>query len=89
MQRKTRPPIRARFGVLTGKNGRGASTTHEVEVAMLSLSRFSSCAIGEQLSISFETVRAHKKHRYAKLGVGSQSALLALFDDPARAGESA
>jgi len=53
------------------------------------LSRFSSRAIGEQLSISFETVRAHKKHRYAKLGVGSQSALLALFDDPARAGESA
>ncbi|WP_175831395.1 response regulator transcription factor [Burkholderia cepacia] len=83
------PDPHARFGVLTGKNGRGALTTREVEVAMLSLSGFSSRAIAEKLSISFETVRAHKKHIYAKLGVGSQSELFALFYDPARASESA
>ena len=82
------PDPHARFGTLTGKSGRGALTTREIEVAMLSLSGFSSRAIGEKLSISFETVRAHKKHIYAKLGVGSQSELFALFYDPARAGES-
>jgi len=63
--------------------------TSEIEVAMLSLSGFSPCAIGEKLSISFETVRAHKKHIYAKLGVGSQSELFAMFYDRGRTGESA
>jgi DNA-binding CsgD family transcriptional regulator len=79
----------ARFGMLTGKNGRGALTTREIEVAMLSLSGFSSRAIGEKLSISFETVRAHKKHIYAKLGVGSQSELFAMFYDRGRTDERA
>ena len=83
------PDPQARFGMLTGKSGRGALTTREIEVAMLSLSGFSSRAIGEKLSISFETVRAHKKHIYAKLGVGSQSELFAMFYDRGRSGESA
>nr|WP_230960328.1 helix-turn-helix transcriptional regulator [Burkholderia territorii] len=83
------PDPHARFGMLTGKNGRGALTTREIEVAMLSLSGFSSRAIGEKLSISFETVRAHKKHIYANLGVGSQSKLFALFYDRGRTGEAA
>ncbi|WP_193098420.1 response regulator transcription factor [Burkholderia sp. Z1] len=83
------PDLHARFGMLTGKNGRGALTTREIEVAMLSLSGYSSRAIGEKLSISFETVRAHKKHIYAKLGVGSQSELFAMFYDPGRTGEPA
>ncbi|BCZ77588.1 regulatory protein, luxR family [Paraburkholderia steynii] len=76
--------LHARFGMLTGKNGRGALTAREIEVAMLSLSGFSSRAIAEKLSISFETVRAHKKHIYAKLGVGSQSELFAMFYEPGR-----
>jgi len=48
----------------------------------LSLSGFSSRAIAEKLTISFETVRAHKKHIYSKLGIGSQSELFALFYEP-------
>jgi DNA-binding CsgD family transcriptional regulator len=62
-------------------------TAREIEVAMLSLSGFSSRAIAGKLSISFETVRAHKKHIYAKLGVGSQSELFAMFYEPGRAVE--
>jgi DNA-binding CsgD family transcriptional regulator len=72
----------ARFGALTEKSGRGALTAREIEVAMLSLSGFSSRAIAGKLTISFETVRAHKKHIYSKLGIGSQSELFALFYDP-------
>jgi len=72
----------ARFGMLTEKSGRGALTAREIEVAMLSLSGFSSRAIAEKLTISFETVRAHKKHIYSKLGIGSQSELFALFYEP-------
>ncbi|MEI5997774.1 helix-turn-helix transcriptional regulator [Paraburkholderia bengalensis] len=76
--------LHARFGMLTGKNGRAALTAREIEVAMLSLSGYSSRAIAEKLSISFETVRAHKKHIYAKLGVGSQSELFAMFYEPGK-----
>ena len=54
-------------------------TTREIEVVRLSLSGFSTRAIAERLTISFETVRAHKRHIYAKLGVSSQSELFALF----------
>jgi DNA-binding CsgD family transcriptional regulator len=54
-------------------------TAREIEVVRLSLSGFSTRAIAERLEISFETVRAHKKHIYAKLGVSSQSELFALF----------
>jgi len=35
----------------------------------------------------FETVRAHKKHIYAKLGAGSQSELFAMFYDRGRTDE--
>ncbi len=82
------PDPQARFGMLTDKSGRGALTTREIEVAMLSLSGFSSRAMAEKLSISFETVRAHRKHIYAKLGIGSQSELFALFYEPRKAGEA-
>ena len=57
-------------------------TAREIEVVRLSLSGFSTRAIAERLEISFETVRAHKKHIYAKLGVSSQSELFALFYEP-------
>jgi DNA-binding CsgD family transcriptional regulator len=79
------PDLPSRFGMLTGKGGRGALTNREIEVAMLSLSGFSSRAIAEKLQISFETVRVHKKHIYAKLGVSSQSELFAMFYEPVRA----
>jgi DNA-binding NarL/FixJ family response regulator len=51
---------------------------------MLLLSGFSSRMIAQKLSISFETVRARKKHIYAKWGVGSQLESFAMFNEPGR-----
>ncbi len=74
--------VTAGFREVPDKGAYGTLTVRETEVAMLSLSGFSSRAIAEKLAISFETVRAHKKHIYAKLGINSQSELFALFYDP-------
>ncbi|WP_321886535.1 response regulator transcription factor [Paraburkholderia bannensis] len=71
-----------RFEAVTQQNGRTPLTAREIEVVRQSLSGFSTRAIAERLEISFETVRAHKKHIYAKLGVSSQSELFALFYEP-------
>lgn len=73
------PSYAARFEQVAMTTGRAPLTAREVEVAMLTLSGFSTRAIAEKLSISFETVRAHKKHIYTKLNVNSQSELFALF----------
>ncbi|HEY1995501.1 helix-turn-helix transcriptional regulator [Paraburkholderia sp.] len=69
----------ARFAQVSQAGGRSPLTAREVEVAMLTLSGFSTRAIAGKLSISFETVRAHKKHIYTKLNINSQSELFALF----------
>jgi DNA-binding CsgD family transcriptional regulator len=58
----------------------GASlTARELEVGRLMLSGYSSKAIAQKLAISVETVRVHKKHIYAKLGINSQSELFSIF----------
>ena len=80
------PAYAARFAQVASAGGRAALTAREVEVAMLTLSGFSTRAIAEKLAISFETVRAHKKHIYTKLNVNSQSELFALFYDAGRQG---
>ncbi len=72
------------FERVVTQRGHTPLTAREVEVVRLSLSGFSTRAISERLTISFETVRAHKKHIYAKLGVSSQSELFALFYEPGR-----
>lgn len=54
-------------------------TSREVEIGQLMLSGFSSKNIAAKLQISVETVRAHKKHIYAKLEINSQSELFAIF----------
>jgi len=72
----------SRFDAVTQQSGRTPLTAREIEVVRQSLSGFSTRAIAERLEISFETVRAHKKHIYAKLGVSSQSELFALFYEP-------
>ncbi|MGZ8287942.1 MAG: response regulator transcription factor [Telluria sp.] len=54
-------------------------TTREVEVGQLMLSGFSAKSIASRLTISVETVKAHKKHIYAKLEINSQSELFAIF----------
>jgi DNA-binding CsgD family transcriptional regulator len=73
------PTYAERFAQVSQVGGRTPLTAREVEVAMLTLSGFSTRAIAEKLSISFETVRAHKKHIYTKLNINSQSELFALF----------
>ncbi|MCG5074325.1 helix-turn-helix transcriptional regulator [Paraburkholderia tagetis] len=72
----------SRFEAVARQSGRTPLTAREIEVVRQSLSGFSTRAIAERLEISFETVRAHKKHIYAKLGVSSQSELFALFYEP-------
>ncbi|MGF6771041.1 DNA-binding CsgD family transcriptional regulator [Paraburkholderia sp. GAS199] len=78
------PAYAARFEQVSSAGGRSPLTAREVEVAMLTLSGFSTRAIAEKLTISFETVRAHKKHIYTKLNVNSQSELFALFYEAGR-----
>jgi len=80
------PAYAARFEQVSSAGGRSSLTAREVEVAMLTLSGFSTRAIAEKLTISFETVRAHKKHIYTKLNVNSQSELFALFYETGRKG---
>lgn len=72
------------FERVVQQSGRSPLTAREIEVVRLGLSGFSTRAIAERLAISFETVRVHKKHIYAKLGVSSQSELFALFYEPGR-----
>jgi DNA-binding CsgD family transcriptional regulator len=78
----------SRIEAVTQQSGRVPLTAREVEVVRQSLSGFSTRAIAERLEISFETVRAHKKHIYAKLGVSSQSELFALFYEPLGPGQA-
>lgn len=54
-------------------------SSRELEISRLMLSGFSSKGIAQRLGISAETVKVHRKHLYAKLGVNSQSELFALF----------
>ena len=54
-------------------------TARELEIAHLILSGFSAKSISAKLAISAETVKVHKKHLYAKLGVASQSAMFSMF----------
>ncbi|MEG3116495.1 helix-turn-helix transcriptional regulator [Salinicola sp. 4072] len=60
-------------------DSRYALTEREREVSQLMLGGSSTKEIARRLAISIETVRAHKKHLYAKLGVSSQSELFSLF----------
>ncbi|KAA8997408.1 helix-turn-helix transcriptional regulator [Affinibrenneria salicis] len=65
---------------LCGQSAQFATLTErENEVMHLMLSGCSTKEISRRLAISIETVRAHKKHLYAKLKVKTQSALFALF----------
>ena len=68
-----------RFEQVSQHRGCAPLSAREVEVAILFLRGFSSRSIAAKLTISFETVRAHRKHVYSKLGVNSQSELFALF----------
>lgn len=61
------------------KFGKSTLTRREKQVVLLSMRGFSSKLIAKELEISPGTVRNHKKHIYAKLGVKSQAQIFALF----------
>ncbi|MGF6472793.1 DNA-binding NarL/FixJ family response regulator [Paraburkholderia youngii] len=69
-----------RFEQVAQQRGYTPLTAREIEVAVLFLRGFSARAIAARLTISFETVRVHRKHVYSKLNVRSQSELFSLFD---------
>ncbi len=54
-------------------------TGRELEIMQLLLSGFSSKGMAQKLHISPETVKAHRRHIYAKLGVKSHSELFAIY----------
>lgn len=68
-----------RFQQAAQQRGCVPLTAREVEVAILFLRGFSARAIAAKLTISFETVRAHRRHVYSKLGVNAQSELFSRF----------
>lgn len=59
--------------------GDGALTEREGEVAALTLQGHSATAIGKALGITAGTARIHRQNIYAKLRIGSQSALFDAF----------
>ncbi|MBU6448402.1 MAG: helix-turn-helix transcriptional regulator [Rhodospirillales bacterium] len=54
-------------------------TKREVEVALLLLAGHSTKGIANQIGISPETVKAHRRNLYDKLGVSTHAGLFALF----------
>jgi DNA-binding CsgD family transcriptional regulator len=54
-------------------------TKREVEVALLLLAGHSTKGIANQIGISPETVKAHRRNLYEKLGVSTHASLFALF----------
>jgi DNA-binding CsgD family transcriptional regulator len=57
------------------------ATARETEIAALILQGHSNISIGQELKISGETVKVHRKHLYAKLSISSQTELFLLFID--------
>ena len=56
-----------------------ALTSREAQVVNLILEGHSTKSLAAQLAISIETVRVHRRHIYAKLGVSSQAELFHWF----------
>jgi DNA-binding CsgD family transcriptional regulator len=59
--------------------GAALLTEREMAIARMVLRGNSSKAIAERLAISPETVKVHRRHLYAKLGISSQPELFSLF----------
>jgi len=61
--------------------GSSLLTEREVQVINRVLHGHSTRMVADRLNISIETVKLHRKHAYAKLGIGSQAELFHLFLD--------
>lgn len=59
--------------------GSGRLSQREAEIARLALRGFSSKAIAQQLTISPETVKVHRRNLYNKLGIASHAELFNSF----------
>ena len=73
--------LRAQLGTALESFGSSLLTEREVQVINLVLHGYSTRMVAEKLNISIETVKLHRKHSYAKLGVASQAELFYLFLD--------
>ncbi|WP_349371956.1 helix-turn-helix transcriptional regulator [Salinarimonas sp.] len=78
---ETRGRLAAHIDAAIDGFGSSALTAREAEVARCILRGRPSGAIAQALGISVATVKIHRRHLYAKLGVGSQSELFAAFLD--------
>ncbi|ERL53308.1 helix-turn-helix transcriptional regulator [Halomonas huangheensis] len=72
-------PWHPRSGEVQDTASQFGLTDREREVSQLMLGGSSTKEIARRLDISVETVRAHKKHLYAKLSINSQAELFARF----------
>jgi len=76
----TAPPDRhTRMEDALRQSGRPHLTEREVQVALLVLGGHSTKAVAQQLGISLDTAKAHRRNLYAKLGVTQQAGLFLLF----------
>lgn len=71
--------LRARLETALLSFGSSLLTQREYQVVQLILIGHSTKSMADELSVSFETIKLHRKHAYAKLEVGSQSELFYLF----------
>ncbi|MFP6560324.1 LuxR C-terminal-related transcriptional regulator [Paraburkholderia sp. B3] len=69
----------ARVEQALARFGAGLLTEREMAIARMVLRGNSSKAIAEQLAISPETVKVHRRHLYTKLGVSTQPELFSRF----------
>ncbi|KMN32263.1 hypothetical protein VI26_17735 [Chromobacterium sp. LK1] len=68
--------------------GHGRLSEREAEVARLTLCGLSSKAIAQQLAISPETVKVHRRNLYLKLGVASHAELFNCYIEQLRGSEA-
>ncbi|WNW10304.1 LuxR C-terminal-related transcriptional regulator [Pseudomonas sp. DTU_2021_1001937_2_SI_NGA_ILE_001] len=72
-------PAPAPMGDALARFGQGVLSERELEIARLILRGYSSKAMAQRLGISPETIKAHRRHLYAKLNISSQPELFSVF----------
>ncbi|CAM3634312.1 HTH luxR-type domain-containing protein [Bordetella sputigena] len=77
-------PPDSRIDAVFDDFGKPRLSPREAQVMRMVLQGHSSESIGLHLDISITTVKTHRKNAYAKLGISTQSELLALFLKTAR-----
>ncbi|MCB6184052.1 helix-turn-helix transcriptional regulator [Leeia sp. TBRC 13508] len=73
------PQIEDQIGQALAHFGGAKLSEREAEIARLTLQGYSSKAVAQQLAISPETVKTHKRKLYTKLGISSHTDLFSQF----------